>query len=293
MSMICKVLSANNWWSNYIFYGSSYVISHIESWLLVNWLTIVCFASFWRFVFWWNSSFFIFIQTFENSLNFLIYFVNVINPVFFNGLMIWVIKSRPSSGFLLSWIKNWAFHFSGLRRIFTVEQRLFHFLDSFEKFFFILVCIKFVCRHFAVKWLFLTISAIRNETFGARCRVVKEGLPWICNGFGLFHSCITALSLGNDRNSCFEVSSSIILVFLVVREIVFFDAELSDSFPAIGSIILFLDFFNSLISLRKLNTFLHVLEVVAPAAIIERIIVRGKALPGAGGIVVHCVIIGS
>jgi hypothetical protein len=42
-----------------------------------------------------------------------------------------------------------------------------------------------------------------------------------------------------------------------------------------------------------LDTFLHVLEVVAPATIIKRIIIRGKALPGAGGIVVHCVIIGS
>lgn len=293
MSMIGKVLSADNWWSYCVFYRGSCVISHIESWLLVDWLTIVCFASFWRFVFWWNSSFLIFIQTFENSFNFLIDFINVINSVFFNGLMIWVIKSRPGSGFLLSWIKNWAFHFSGFRCIFAVEQRLFHFLDSFEKFFFILVGIKFVCRHFAVKWLLLTISAICNETFGARCWVVKEGLPWICNGFGLFHSGITALSLGNDWNSCFEVSSSIILVFLVVREIAFFDTKLSDSFPAIGSIIFFLDFLDSLISLRKLDTFLHVLEVVAPATIIKRIIIRGKALPGAGGIVVHCVIIGS
>ena len=91
----------------------------------------------------------------------------------------------------------------------------------------------------------------------------------------------------DDWDPCFEISSAVILVFLVVGEIGFLDTELRDSFPAIGSVIFSLDFFNALISLRKLNTFLHVLEVVAPAAIVKRIVIRGKALPGTGWIVVH------
>lgn len=76
------------------------------------------------------------------------------------------------------------------------------------------------------------------------------------------------LSLSDlDGDSCFELSSSVVLVFLVVGKITFLDAQLRNSLSAIGRIIFSFDFLNALISLRELDAFLHVLEIVASLAV--------------------------
>ena len=87
--------------------------------------------------------------------------------------------------------------------------------------------------------------------------------------------------MGNDNwDSGLEISSTVILVFLVVGEIAFLDTELRDSVPAIGGIVFSLDFLNSLIGLGKLDTFLHVLEVIAPTIVGKGVFVGRKSLPG-------------
>jgi hypothetical protein len=94
----------------------------------------------------------------------------------------------------------------------------------------------------------------------------------------------------DDWEPGFKIGGSIILVFFVVGKIAFLDAKLSDSIPAIGSVVFSLYFFNTLISLGKLNTFLHVLEVVAPSIIGKGVLIGRKVLSGTRRVIVHEII---
>lgn len=150
---------------------------------------------------------------------------------------------------------------------------MLHFFYSFEKLFLIFICIKFVRGQFWIVRISLTTETIAKVTFRSGWRIVKEALPWVWNRFWLFHSSLTALSLSDsDGNFSFEVSSTIILIFFVV-EIIFFGTELRDSIFAIGSVILSFYFFNSLVGLWELNTFLHVAEIVASSSIGKNIVI--------------------
>ena len=87
--------------------------------------------------------------------------------------------------------------------------------------------------------------------------------------------------MGNDNwDSGLEIGGAIILVFLVVGEITFLDTELRDSVPAIWGVVFSLDFLNAFIGLGKLDTFLHVLEVIAPTIIGKGVFVGRKGLSG-------------
>ena len=94
----------------------------------------------------------------------------------------------------------------------------------------------------------------------------------------------------DDWEPSFKIGSSIILVFLVVRKIAFLDTKLSNSVPAIGSVVFSLYFFNTLIGLGKLDAFLHVLEVVAPSIIGKGVLVGREGLSGTRRVIVHEII---
>ena len=220
--------------------------------------------------------------------------INIIDSILFNSF-IWIVKTRSRYRlFGIGRVKCWSFHLCHFRCIVAIEKRLFHFFYSLEKLLFILISVKLVGWHFIIKSLFLTIIDTRKETFWAWWRIVEKGLSWVGEGFGLLEPGLAAFSLRNaDRNFSLEIRCTVILVFLVVGEVAFPDTELRDSFPAIGGVILPLDFLNALISLWELGAFLHVVEVVALPVVGESFILVGIVLPGAGGVVVHLMVVGS
>ncbi len=121
VSMISETLLANNWRSDWIFHWCSCIVSDIKSGFLLKRLANVSFSSFWRFILGRDSCLFVLIETLKYSLDLLIDFVYVINPVFFNRLIVRVIEPRSGSGLLLSGVKSGSLHLCGFTWIFTIK----------------------------------------------------------------------------------------------------------------------------------------------------------------------------